>query len=404
MSSVATAPAPAPPTNKAARRRAFLIFFVVLLAIGASAFAYWLHARNFQDTDDAQVDGHLNPISSRVEGTIAKVYVEDNTFVKAGQPLADLDPRDFQVALDQANAQYAQANTQVVVQRPNVPITEAENATNISTADAEVTNAQAALAAAERDCDTSQARLAQSEATNARAQADLARYQVLISKEEVSQQEFDQISSTAKAQAADVTASEAALGSAKHVVDQRRAQLLEAQSRLAQYRRTAPEALAIRRASVQSEQAAAQTAQAQLEQAKLNLSYTRIVAPVDGIVLRRSAEVGAHVTAGQQLFQIAQVNDLWVTADFKETQTREIHPGQPVTIHVDALKQDFRGSVETIGATTGAVASVLPPENATGNYVKVVQRLPVRIRFEPDQNGMDRLRPGMSVEPKVQIQ
>jgi membrane fusion protein, multidrug efflux system len=178
---------------------------------------------------------------------------------------------------------------------------------------------------------------------------------------------------------------------------------LQAQSKLTRYRRTAPQQIAIRRATIASNQASAQSAQAQVETAQLKLSYTKIVAPVDGIVLKRSAEIGSHVAAGQQLMQIAQVGDLWVTANFKETQLRGIRPQQSARLHVDALKQDFDGYVESIGGSTGSVASVLPPENATGNYVKVVQRIPVRIRFQPNQNGLDRLRPGMSVEPEVRV-
>jgi membrane fusion protein (multidrug efflux system) len=279
-----------------------------------------------------------------------------------------------------------------------------ENTTNISTGEAGVANARAALAAAERDRDSAEAKLAESEANNARAQADLARYKILIAKEEVSQQEYDQVVAAAKSQAATVKANEAGLEAAKQTVDQRRAQLAEADSRLAQYRRTAPEQIAIRRATLRSEQASAQTAQAQVEQAQLKLSYTKITAPVAGIVMKRSAEVGSHISAGQQLLVISQVNDVWVTANFKETQLRRLHHGQSATIHVDALKQDFEGYVENIGGSTGSVASVLPPENATGNYVKVVQRIPVRIRFKPNQEGLDRLRPGMSAEPKVRVE
>jgi membrane fusion protein (multidrug efflux system) len=154
---------------------------------------------------------------------------------------------------------------------------------------------------------------------------------------------------------------------------------------------------------VQSNQANAQVAQAAAEQAQLNLTYTKITAPVPGIVMKRSAEVGAHIAAGQELMEISQIDDVWVTANFKETQLRNIRPQQPVTIHVDALNQDFNGYVQDIGGSTGSVSSVLPPENATGNYVKVVQRIPVRIRFKPNQNGLNRLRPGMSVEPQVRI-
>jgi membrane fusion protein (multidrug efflux system) len=266
-----------------------------------------------------------------------------------------------------------------------------------------VAGAQAALGAAEHDRDSAAAKLAEAEANSARAQADLERYKILISKEEVSQQEYDQIAATAKAQAATVTANQAAVQSAARVVDQRHAQVEDAQSRLAQYRRTAPQQVAIRQANVRSQEANVENIQAQVEQAQLKLSYSKIVAPVAGIVMKRSAEVGAHITAGQQLLVIAQVGDLWITANFKETQLRRVQPGQPARIHVDALNQDFDGYVENVGGGTGAVTSVLPPENATGNYVKVVQRIPIKLRFKPNQAGLDRLRAGMSVEPEVRV-
>ncbi|MGA8025583.1 MAG: HlyD family secretion protein [Bryobacteraceae bacterium] len=389
--------------NTRGRRRAFTVFFIALLVIAAAGFLYWFHTRQFESTDDAEVDAHLNPISARVDGTITRVYVDDNQTVKAGDPLVDLDPSDYKVALDQALAQLAQARSMVVAQQPNVPITQVENTTNISTGQADVANAQAALSAAERDREAAVAKVAESQANNARAQADLARYKLLIEKEEVSQQEYDQVVATAKAQEATVAANQASLESAAQTVDQRRAQLEEAQSRLAQYRGNAPQQIAIRRATVVSQQASANTVQAQVEAAQLKLSYCKITAPVAGIVMKRSAEVGAHIAAGQQLLVIAQIGDVWVTANFKETQLRNLRPGQSVTIHVDALKQDFAGHLDDIGGSTGAVASVLPPENATGNYVKVVQRIPVRIRFKPNQAGLDRLRPGMSVEPEVRI-
>jgi membrane fusion protein (multidrug efflux system) len=375
----------------------------VLAVLAIGALLYWLHARQFESTDDAQVDAHLNPISARVDGTIIKVYVDDNQMVNAGDALVDLDPRDFQVALDEALAQLAQARSMVVAQVPNVPITQVENTTNISAGQADVENARAAVAAAERDREAANARVAEAEANNARAQADLARYQNLVAKDEVSQQEYDQMAATAKAQAASVAAEQATLQSTSQVVDERRAQLAEVETRLAQYERNAPQQVAIRRATVRSNEAGAQNAQAQVEQAQLNLSYTKIVAPMHGIVMKRSAEVGAHISAGQQLMQLVQIDDEWVTANFKETQLRSVKPGQAVTIHVDALNRDFEGYVESVGGSTGAMASVLPPENATGNFVKVVQRIPVRIRFKPGQKGMERLRPGMSVEPEVRV-
>lgn len=395
-------PPPSQTPAKSGRGRAFLIFFAVLLVLAVAGVFYWLHSRQFESTDDAQVDAHLNSVTSRVDGMITKVYVDDNQPVKAGDPLVDLDPRDFEVALDQAKSALLQARTMVIAQEPNIPITQTENATSLSTGEAEVANAGAALSAAESDRQTAAARLAEAEANNARAQADLARYKLLIAKEEVSQQEFDQIAATAKAQLAMVDASRAALASSEQTVAQRRAQLAQSQTRLNQVQRNAPRQMAIRSAMVASNRASAGSAAAEMQSAQLRLDYTRITAPVAGIVLKRSAEIGSHIAAGQQLLQIAQIGDMWVTANFKETQLYHMKPGQAVTIHVDALKTDFKGSIESMGGSTGAIASVLPPENATGNFVKVVQRIPVRIRFRPNQN-LERLRPGMSVEPQVRI-
>ncbi len=407
------APSPAAPTPAApqeqvprssGRKQAFLIFFLILAVVGTAGVLYWLHARQFEDTDDAFVEMHLNPISARVDGVVAKVYVEDNQAVKAGDPLVDLDPRDYQVALDQAQAALAQAQSQVTAQQPNIPIAQVENSTNISSAEANVASAQAALAAAEHDRDTASARVAEAEANNAKAQADLGRYKILIAHEEVSQQEYDQVAATAAAQAAQVTAGRSAVESAARIVDQRRAQVQEARTRVSQYEQNATQQVAIRRAVVRSQEANSSSAAAQLEQARLKLGYTKIVAPVSGIVMKRSAELGEHVVAGQPLVTIAQTTDPWVTANFKETQLMAVRAGQPARIHVDALRRDFDGYVEDIGGGTGSISSVLPPENATGNYVKVVQRIPVRLRFRPKQAGLDLLRAGMSVQPEVRIE
>jgi membrane fusion protein, multidrug efflux system len=409
MSTPAVPPTPPPTTPNAAppptrgRGRAFIIFFLFLFIAAGVGLYFWLQSRQFESTDDAEVEAHLSAISSRVDGAITRVYVDDNQLVKAGDPLVDLDPRDFQVTIDQTRAQLAQARSQVTALRPNVPITQIESSTNITGAEADVATAEATVGVAERDRESALARLAEAQANAAKAKADLSRYTLLIKNEEVSQQEFDQVAATAKAQDATVDANRAAVESAARTVQQRQAQLAQVKSRLSQYQTNAPAQLAIREANVQSQQANEQTAQAMLEQAELKLGYTKIVAPAAGIVLKRSAEVGERINAGQQLLMIAQIGDLWVTADFKETQMHNIHPGQSARIHVDALRLDFEGYVETIGGSTGAVASVLPPENATGNYVKVVQRIPVRLRFKPNQSGLDRLRPGMSVEPDVRI-
>jgi membrane fusion protein (multidrug efflux system) len=399
----APAKPPEEPNRSAGRNRAFIIFFLVLIVAAIAGVFYWLHARQFEETDDAYVEMHLNPVSPRVDGVILKVYVEDNQIVHAGDPLVDLDPADYKVSLSQAQAALAQARSQVTAQQPNIPITQVENVANISSAQANLANTRAMVAAAEHDRDAASARLTEAEANNNKAQADLARYKILIAREEVSQQEYDQIAATAAAQAASVTANRAAVQSAARIIDQRHAQVQDAESRVRQYQQTATENVAIRQAAVRSEEANSRTESTKVEQAQLKLNYTKIVAPVSGIVMKRSAEVGAHVSAGQQLLTIAQSGDLWVTANFKETQLLDVKSGQAVRIHIDALKRDFDGYVENIGGGTGAISSVLPPENATGNYVKVVQRIPVRLRFKTGQNGLDRLRAGMSVEPEIRV-
>jgi membrane fusion protein (multidrug efflux system) len=324
--------------------------------------------------------------------------------VKQGQVIADLDPRDFQNALDQAQSQLRQTEAQVRAVNPNVPITETSNRAAVSSTEADLANAAAAVSAAERDSDAAEADLRQAEANAAKAQADVARYEPLVAKDEVPREQYDQVVATAKAQAALVDARRASAAAARKTVDQRNAVLTQMQARLTEAKANAPLQLAIRRADIVTREAGVTTAATQVERAKLDLSYTKVVAPVSGIVSRRTVEVGQHVSAGQQMVQIAQIGDMWVTANFKETQLRRMRPGQRVTIHVDAFAQDLDGHLESLPASTGAITSLLPPENATGNYVKVIQRLPVRIRFQPGQAGLDRLRPGMSVDPKVWVE
>jgi membrane fusion protein (multidrug efflux system) len=397
------AAAPQKASNTKGRGRAFGIFFIILAVLATAGILYWLHARQFEETDDAEIEAHLNPVTSRIDGTITRVYTDDNRTVKAGDPLVDLDPRDMQVALDQAKAQAGQAHSMIAEQQPNIPITQVQSSTSISTSEADVATAQAKEAVAAQDQATAAARVAEAQANLTKAQQDLDRYKVLIAKEEISQQEYDQTAATVKAQAAALDANQAALQSAAATVNQRKSETAAAISKLKQARSTAPQELDIRRAMVAVEVASEQSYNAQVEQAQLKLSYTHITAPVSGIVMKRSAEVGAHISAGQQLMTIAQVDDLWITANFKETQLERIRPNQSVSIHVDALQKDFEGYVEDIGASTGAISSVLPPENATGNYVKVVQRIPVRLRFKKVQQGLEGLRPGMSVVPEVRI-
>jgi membrane fusion protein, multidrug efflux system len=388
-----------PNRRRFARPLAAVILFVL---IGGGA-AWYLNSLRFQETDDAQVDGHLNPIAARVDGTIRAIHVDDNSVVNAGQLLVELDPVDNQVALDQAKAQLDQALAQLGESHPNLPMTQISNRADQISQNAEVTNAEAALSAARHDLDSALAKLKESEATDEKDQGNFQRYQVLYDNKVVSRADYEQYRAAAASQSQAVAANKASVASAQKMVEQRAAQLTEQRERLDQTDRSAPLKLAIRTADIKSQEANREVAQASLEKAKLNLSYCSIAAPISGVVTQRSAEIGARVTAGQQLLMVVQTSDLWVTANFKETQLARIHPGQPVRIHVDALSRDFDGVVENLPAITGSRASVLPPENATGNYVKVVQRMPVRIRFNPNQKALDQLRPGMSAEPKVRL-
>ncbi len=264
-----------------------------------------------------------------------------------------------------------------------------------------MTNAAAGVAAAERDQAAAVSRLQEVEANNAKAQNDVGRYKALVDKSEVSRSEYDQVVATADALAASVDSARASAESAQKVVDQRKAQLDQARSQVALANVNAPNQIAISRANVQSKEADVKAFQAAVDQAQLDLSYCRIVSPVSGVITNRTVEVGEQVSKGQRLITVADLGDLWVTANFKESQLRKMHTGQSVTVSVDAFDQKFDGYVEAMPGATGSVTSLLPPENATGNYVKVVQRLPVRIRLKPGQQGLDRLRPGMSVLPKV---
>ena len=388
--------------SSAQGRRRTLIFAGILgsvLLIGAIALV--IYSGTYESTDDAQIDGHLNGITSRIDGEVKAVYVEENQSVQAGQLLVDLDPRDYQVALEQAQAQLLKAEAQERAENPNLPITQSSSQTNISTSQSEVANAQAGVAAAERDQAAAMSRLQEIEANSTKAQGDVERYKSLVDKNEVARSQYDAVVATAKALAASVESARASAESAQKVVEQRQAQSDQARSRLAWALVNAPNQVAISKANLQSKQADVQAMKAQVDQAQLDLSYCKIIAPVSGVVSKRTVDAGEHVSKGQRLITLADLGNLWVTANFKESQLKEMHPGQSVTVSVDAFDQKFEGKVEAMPGATGAVNSLLPPENATGNYVKVVQRLPVRIRLNPGQPGLNRLRPGMSVVPKV---
>jgi len=383
------------------RRRSLLFAAILGAVILIGVVFFWLYSSTYETTDDAQVDGHLNGITSRIDGEVKAVSVEENQSVQAGQLLVELDPRDYQVALEQARAQLLKAQADVRAENPNLPIAQSASQTSLATSQSEVANAEAGVAAAEGDLAAGLSRLQEVEANNAKAQADVARYKALVDKDEVARSAYDQVIATSKALAASVDSARSSSNAAQKVVEQRRAQLDQARSHMTLANVSAPNQIAISKANLQSKQADVQARQADVDRAQLDLNYCKIVSPVTGVVSKRVAEVGEHVSKGQRLLMLSNLGDLWVTANFKESQLRQMHAGQSVTVTVDAYDQKFDGTVEAMPGATGAVTSLLPPENASGNYVKVVQRLPVRIRLKPGQQGLDRLRPGMSVVPKV---
>jgi len=389
------------PETAASSPRKKIIAATVLAVIVAAAGGWYLYSQGYETTDDAQIDGHLDQIAPRITGTIAHVYVNDNQMVEAGTPLVDLDTHDEEIALAQARAQYDQAVAQLKAQRPSVAITAAENRATSITSDLQVTQARAAFDATARDLESASARLADSEANHTRDAAQLKRYEELFSKNEVSRQDYERIVASARSATANVDAARASVASTAKLLDQRKAEVDAQIARRAQVLSTNPQQLEIRSAQVSTAEANVEAASAQLQKATLNLAYCHLTSPVRGIVTQRSAETGNRATEGQPLMMVVESGDTWITANFKETQMRRMHHGQAVTVHVDALGRDLEGTVDGIPAVTGARSSVLPPENATGNYIKVVQRMPVRIRVHGSQDVTEALRPGMSVEAKV---
>jgi membrane fusion protein, multidrug efflux system len=380
------------------RFRIFAVFaLIVLVVVG---IFLWRYFTSYESTDDAQIDGHVNSISPRISGHVVKLNVQDNQYVDAGTVLVEIDPTDYQVAVARAEADYNDAKATADAASVNVPVTSVSTSSQLSSADADVLNAQAGIKAAQQQFDAAKANLQEAEANNVKAQNDLARYKQLVEKQEISQQQYDQAVAAAKAGTASVDASRANADAAN-------AQVTQADGRLAQAMAnqrsasTAPRQVTIVRAKAASALAAAARKKADLDQAQLNLSYTKIMAPVAGAVSNRTVEVGQNVQPGQELLKIIPLEDIWVTANFKETQLRDMKPGQKATIYVDATDKKYKGHVDSVAGASGARFSLLPPENATGNYVKVVQRIPVKLVFEPGETKGHELRPGMSVEPKV---
>jgi membrane fusion protein (multidrug efflux system) len=397
-------PEPEPEAPKSSGRK-FIVLAIVLLIAAIAGLFYW-RSSFYEDTDDAQVDGDLYQISARVAGQVLHVYVEDNQQVQQGQLLAQIDPRDYEVALDQARAALADAKANYQQANVNIPITAVNVNTAVQTTGADVTGAQAAVAQAQRQEQAAAARVDQAKANATKAQLDVDRYTPLVQKDVISKQQFDAAVASADAAKAALAEAQAQVIAQQDAIRQAQQRLASAQSQASQSSKTAPQQVAVQRARASAAQAAIQEAQAKVDQAQLNLSYTQIKAPSAGIVNKKSIVEGANLSVGQDMLTIIPLTNLWVTGNFKETQVGDMHPCQPVEIKVDALGgRKFSGRVTQIGGATGSRLSLFPPENATGNYVKVVQRIPVRIDFTnlQKEDGDYALRPGYSVTPKVTI-
>jgi membrane fusion protein (multidrug efflux system) len=387
-------------------RKFIVIAVVILLVIGAAIF-YW-RSTYTESTDDAQVDGDLYQVSSRVTGQVIKVYVEDNQQVKAGDPIAEIDPKDYQVALEQAQANLASAQASAIQQTVNVPITNVNVNTSVSTTSSDVQGATAAVDQARKEEAAAEARVAAAKATALKSHLDVERYTPLVQKDVISKQQYDAAVATDASNQAAVLESEANQIASEAQVTQALQRLAQSRYQAAQSVRTGPDQVRAQQAKANSAMADVKQAQARVDQAQLNLGYTHITAPTTGVVNKKNVQVGANVSIGQDLLTIIPLTNLWVTANFKETQLSEMRPKQDVTIKVDALGgRKFHGTVTQIGGATGSRLSLFPPENATGNYVKVVQRIPVRIDFTKqsldDDNKDYALRPGMSVTPEVEV-
>jgi membrane fusion protein (multidrug efflux system) len=389
---------------KKSGRKFIVIAVVILLAIGAGIF-YWRSTFS-EDTDDAQVDGDLYQVSSRVTGQVIKVYVEDNQQIKIGDPIAEIDPRDYQVALEQAQANLASSQAAAIQATVNVPIIGVNVNTSVSTTGSDVNASSAGVEQARKEAQAAEARVVAAKANALKSHLDVERYTPLVQKDVISKQQFDAAVATDAANQASVLEAEATVIGQQAAVTQAIQKLAQSRFQAAQSVKTGPDQVRVQQAKANSALADVKQAQAKVDQAMLNLSYTHITAPTTGIVNKKNVQVGANLSIGQDVLTIIPLTNLWVTANFKETQLSKMKPGQSVTLKVDALGgRKFHGKVTQIGGATGSRLSLFPPENATGNYVKVVQRIPVRIDFTnlQQENGDYALRPGMSVTPDVEV-
>ncbi len=395
----------------------YLVAVVVVAALCLGGYYLWKYVNSYEATDDAQIDGHINSVSGRIAGNVIEIRAEDEQFVNAGDVLVRLDPRDFEVALAKAEADLADAQAAFESSRIDIPITTATTASQLKTArssrvdaTAFLLGAQRQLTAAEARLDSARAQVREAEATYKNSAEDVARYKALVDKNEIPRQQYDTAVSASAAALATVDARKASVREAEQNIAAAESAVEQASQRIPQAdasiesAMTAPDQVKVSEARAKAASAQMLQRKAAVDQAKLNLSYCTIVAPATGIVGKKTVELGQNISPGQQLMAVVPLDDIWVTANFKETQLSQMKPGQRVRVDVDAYDRSYTGKIIAVGGASGSRFSVLPPENATGNYVKVVQRIPVRINLDPGQNNDHRLRPGMSVDPKVYLE
>src|SRR5271168_2283050 len=385
-----------------ARAAAFLLLAGVI--VGGGLFLW--NSLAYEDTDDAEVNGHIMPLSARINGYVLEVPVIEGQLVHTGDLLVSIDPKDYKIAREQARATFEDAEASAASSRFNIPITSVTAQSNVDSATTAVANAEAGFKAAEQNLESAKAVLEQAEANAAKSDADLVRYEQLVAKEDISHQQYDQAVAAAKANRSGVVSGRANVQAAEQAVRQAQGKLLQAKADL-RSAQTAPQQISMTLAKADAADAQARERKAELDQVELNLSYTVVRSPATGIIGKKTVEVGQNVGIGQELVEVVPLDDVWVTANFKETQLAHMRPGQRVEIKVDAYGRTWKAHVTNIGGGTGSVFSLLPPENATGNYVKVVQRVPVRLDFDrsagPDFNVEGLLKPGLSVEPEVRV-
>jgi membrane fusion protein, multidrug efflux system len=382
------------------RRRTLIIAAVLVLLVGG--FFLWRYLSSYESTDDAQGDVHLYPVSARISGYVVKVNVDDNQWVQQGTVLVEIDPTDYEVAVKQAQANLSNAVATAQSLNITVPITSVNTSSQLKSTTSDIENARAGVIAAEKQLAAAHAQVEQAEANDVKAQDDLHRYKLLVDKREVAAQIYDQALAAARASTANVAAAHANESAAQQFIQQAQSRLVDAEANH-QYAETGPQQVSSTRARARAAIADVEEKRALVDQAQLNLQYTKIVAPVTGEV-NKTVVVGLNVQPGQQLLTVVPLDEVWVTANFKETQLRHMRVGQRAKIHVDSTGQTLKGRVDSIAGATGPTFSLLPPENATGNYVKIVQRIPVKIVLDPGENRDHRLRPGMNVVPDVYLQ